>query len=202
MYRRAVKPFFDFIVAVSTFLVLFPIFLLITLLLAVFMGGNPFFVQTRPGQNERLFKIVKFRTMTNKRDVNGDLLPDAQRLTGIGKLVRTTSLDEIPQLLNVIIGDMSIVGPRPLLPEYLPLYNEFQKKRHLVKPGITGYAQVNGRNAIGWEEKFELDVYYVEHVNFSLDVSIILKTIRKVFLREGITARNTATMNRFKGTKE
>ena len=202
MYRRAVKPFFDFIVAVSTLLILFPIFILVTALLIVFMGGNPFFVQTRPGRNEKLFKIIKFRTMTNKRDENGELLPDEERLTGIGKFVRTTSLDEIPQLLNVIIGDMSIVGPRPLLPEYLPLYNEHQRKRHLVKPGITGYAQVNGRNAISWEEKFELDTYYVDHMDFSLDFSILLKTIRKVFVREGITAENAATMNRFKGTKE
>lgn len=202
MYRRVVKPFFDFIVAVSAFLVLFPIFFLVTLLLAVFMGGNPFFVQTRPGKNERLFKIIKFRTMTNKRDAHGELLPDGERLTGMGKFVRATSLDEIPQLLNVIIGDMSIVGPRPLLPEYLPLYNEFQRRRHLVRPGITGYAQVNGRNAISWEEKFELDTHYVEHMSFALDFSIMLKTIRKVFIREGISAQNDATMNRFKGTKE
>jgi len=175
--------------------VLSPVFVIVTVLLLFAMGGSPFFFQRRPGKNERIFTIIKFRTMNNNKDNSGVLLPDAQRLSGIGKFVRSTSLDEIPQLLNVISRDMSIVGPRPLLPEYLPLYNEFQKQRHDVRPGITGYAQVNGRNAINWEKKFELDVYYVKNCSFVLDFCILLKTIKKVFVREGIT-----TMDRFKGT--
>ena len=202
MYRTIVKPLLDIIVATLLFLILLPIFIIVLILLAIYQKGNPFFLQKRPGKNEKLFTILKFRTMNNKRDKDGDLLPDEHRLTGIGKLIRTTSLDEIPQLLNVIIGQMSLVGPRPLLPDYLELYNTFQKKRHLVKPGITGYAQVNGRNALSWEKKFELDVYYVKKCSFTLDFGILLKTVKKVIVREGINKESSATTSRFTGTKE
>ena len=164
--------------------------------------GSPFFLQRRPGKNERLFHIIKFKTMSDEKDASGKLLPDADRLTALGRWVRSTSMDEIPQLLNVIKGDMSLVGPRPLLPEYLPLYNEQQRKRHWVRPGITGYAQVHGRNAISWEQKFEHDVYYVEHQCFSLDMKILWKTVFKVFLRKDINTENTATTLPFKGTTE
>ncbi len=164
--------------------------------------GTPFFFQARPGKKERIFKIIKFKTMSDEKDASGALLPDAQRLTAIGRWVRSASLDEIPQLLNVIKGDMSLVGPRPLLPEYLPLYNDIQRKRHEVRPGITGYAQVHGRNAISWERKFELDVYYVKHQSFLLDVNILWKTLFKVFLRKDINTENTATTIPFKGTSK
>ena len=179
--------------------VLFPVFILVFIMLLITNKGNPFFTQKRPGKNEKLFTIIKFKTMNDKKDKNGGLLPDAQRLTGTGKIIRATSLDELPQLINVLKGDMSLIGPRPLLPEYLPLYNEFQKQRHLVKPGITGWAQVNGRNAISWQEKFEYDVYYVKNCSFALDLKIMLMTIRKVFLRKGINNKNSVTMHRFKG---
>lgn len=164
-------------------------------------NGKPFFIQPRPGKNEKIFKLIKFKTMNDKRDKLGYLLPDEKRLTVVGKFVRKTSLDEIPQLINVIKGDMSLVGPRPLLVEYLPLYNEEQKRRHEVKPGITGWAQVNGRNAISWEEKFKYDVWYVDHLSFILDLKILLLTIKKVFKREGISSTNAATMERFTGSK-
>ena len=163
------------------------------------MMENLFFYQLRPGKGERIFKIIKFKTMNDRRDANGELLPDAERLTKIGAFVRKTSLDEIPQLLNVLKGDMSVIGPRPLLPQYLPLYNETQKRRHEVKPGITGWAQVNGRNAISWERKFELDVWYVDHLSFVLDLKILLLTVKKVFIREGISQEGQATMEAFRG---
>lgn len=191
----------DFIAALVLLLVLSPIFILVTLLLFVANNGRPFFFQKRPGKDERIFTIVKFRTMNDRRDENGALLSDDKRLTSLGKFVRSTSLDEIPQLLNVLIGDMSLVGPRPLLPEYLPLYNNFQKQRHLVKPGITGYAQVNGRNALSWEEKFEMDVYYVKKVSFALDCKILGKTISKVFQRSDINSDDSVTMEPFKGSQ-
>ncbi len=192
----------DFFAALLGFLLLSPIFIVLALLLSINNKGTPFFVQRRPGKNGKIFSIIKFKTMTNAKDAQGNLLPDADRLTNLGKTVRSLSLDEIPQLLNVIKGDMSLIGPRPLLPEYLSLYSDFQKRRHEVRPGITGYAQVNGRNAITWEKKFELDVYYVEKINFALDLSILFNTIQKVFLRSDINSSETATATRFKGSKE
>ena len=161
--------------------------------------NSPFFLQLRPGKNKKLFRLVKFKSMNEKKDANGNLLPDAQRFTGIGLFIRKTSLDEIPQLINVIKGDMSLIGPRPLLVEYLSLYNSFQARRHEVLPGISGWAQVNGRNAISWEKKFEYDIWYVEHITFALDLKIILKTIWNIFKREGINAENSVTMENFLG---
>ncbi len=200
MYKNYIKRIIDLLLAVIGFLIISPVFLLLWLLLAVAnKGAGAFFTQERPGKNERIFRVIKFKTMTDERDAEGNLLPDAERLTKIGKFVRSTSLDEIPQLLNVIKGDMSLIGPRPLLVQYLPLYNEKQKRRHEIRPGITGWAQVNGRNAISWEEKFELDVWYVEQVSFLLDIKILLKTIYNVFKREGISSDTSATMEAFKG---
>ncbi|MCL4152022.1 UNVERIFIED_CONTAM: hypothetical protein GTU68_034355 [Idotea baltica] len=163
--------------------------------------GTPFFYQKRPGKDERLFKIIKFKTMNDKKDEHGQLLPDYKRLTKVGKFVRKTSLDELPQLLNLLKGDMTIIGPRPLLPEYLPLYNQRQKKRHLVKPGISGWAQINGRNAISWEQKFEYDVWYVENLSFLLDAKIFLMTFFKVFKSEGISKDNQSTTTKFEGNE-
>lgn len=202
MYATTLKPLLDFLAALLGLLVLSPVFLLVTLALAIANNGKPFFFQTRPGKDGRLFKIVKFKTMNDRKDANGLLLPDAARLTTVGRWVRKTSLDELPQLINVLKGDMSLVGPRPLLPEYLPLYNEAQRRRHEVKPGITGWAQVNGRNAISWEQKFELDVWYVEHVSLGLDIKILLKTVMKVFKREGISQEGQVTAERFEGGDE
>ena len=178
-----------------------PIFLLATIGLFFANNGKPFFFQTRPGKNEKLFQIIKFKTMNDKKDAAGNLLSDAERLTPIGSFVRKTSLDEIPQLLNVLKGDMSLIGPRPLLIQYLPLYNSIQKKRHDIRPGITGWAQVNGRNAISWEQKFEYDVWYVENCTFLLDVKILLLTVKKVFKREGISQEGSATTDNFKGNQ-
>ena len=178
-----------------------PIFLLATIGLFFANQGKPFFFQTRPGKNEKLFQIIKFKTMNDKKDAAGNLLSDAERLTPIGSFVRKTSLDEIPQLLNVLKGDMSLIGPRPLLIQYLPLYNSIQKKRHDIRPGITGWAQVNGRNAISWEQKFEYDVWYVENCTFLLDVKILLLTVKKVFKREGISQEGSATTDNFKGNQ-
>ena len=177
MYQNWLKPFIDFLVALMVLLALSPLFLLTILLLFIANGGKPFFIQQRPGKNEKIFCILKFKTMNDKRDKNGKLLPDEMRLTTIGKIVRKTSIDELPQLINVLKGEMSLIGPRPLLVEYLPLYNAFQKRRHEVKPGITGWAQVNGRNAISWEEKFKYDVYYVDHLSLGFDLRNILKGI-------------------------
>ncbi len=201
MYKSSIKPVLDIFVATLLFLLLLPVFIPVAIILLLVNRGNPFFLQTRPGKNEKLFSIIKFKTMNDKRDVNGVLLPDSQRLTKTGSFIRSTSLDEIPQLLNVIKGDMSLIGPRPLLPEYLPLYNNFQKQRHDVKPGITGWAQVNGRNAISWEEKFKMDVYYVKNCSFALDAKILFLTLKKVFLRSDISANNSVSMQRFKGNK-
>jgi lipopolysaccharide/colanic/teichoic acid biosynthesis glycosyltransferase len=173
---------------------------MVILLLLIVNRGNPFFFQSRPGKNEKIFKVIKFKTMNDRKNKDGNLLPDAQRLTATGKFIRKTSLDEIPQLLNVIKGDMSIIGPRPLLVEYLTLYNPTQKRRHEVKPGITGWAQVNGRNAISWEQKFDYDVWYVDHISFFLDVKIFFLTIRKVFISEGINSQTAATMEKFEGS--
>ncbi|WP_440133317.1 sugar transferase [Chitinophaga sancti] len=198
-YSVYVKRLIDLIVAVIAFVVLFPVFIVMTLLLAIFNGGTPFFFQRRPGKKGKIFKVVKYKTMNDKRDAAGNLLPDAARLTPVGKFVRKTSLDELPQLLNVITGDMSLIGPRPLLPEYLPLYNEEQARRHDVRPGITGWAQVNGRNAISWQQKFSYDVYYVDHISAGLDLKILYLTFAKVAKSEGINGVNVATAERFTG---
>lgn len=199
MYQRYIKRMMDLILGFLLLILISPILVLVTLLLAIANNGQPFFVQPRPGKNEKLFKIVKFKTMNDRKDANGKLLPDADRLTPIGKWVRKTSLDEIPQLINVLKGDMSLVGPRPLLPEYLPLYNDRQRRRHEVRPGITGWAQVNGRNTLSWQDKFEYDVWYVENCSFKLDIKIMILTAKKVIKSEGISANNQATMEAFKG---
>ena len=199
MYTNQIKPFFDFFASFFGLLLLLPFFVIITFLLAIANGGNPFFVQCRPGKNVKVFKIIKFKTMNDATDALGNLLSDAQRLTKIGSFVRKTSLDEIPQLINVLKGDMSIIGPRPLLTQYVHLYSDFQNRRHEVKPGITGWAQVNGRNAISWDKKFELDVYYVNHCSFWLDITILFKTIIKVIKSDGITAADAATIEPFEG---
>ncbi|WP_396137207.1 sugar transferase [Flavobacterium sp.] len=199
MYRSYLKFLIDFIFSLVVFSISFPILLLVILLLIIANQGKPFFFQLRPGKNGKIFKIIKFKTMNDKKDNEGNLLPDANRLTKIGAFVRKTSLDEIPQLLNVLKGDMSLIGPRPLLPEYLPLYNESQNRRHEVKPGITGWAQVNGRNSISWQQKFEYDTWYVDNMSFVLDCKILFLTIKKVFKREGITAENSVSAETFKG---
>lgn len=180
-------------------IILSPLLIIASILLFLANKGNPFFIQERPGKSGKIFKIVKFKTMTNEKDVDGNLLPDSQRLTTIGKFIRKTSLDELPQLWNVLIGDMSIIGPRPLLPHYLPIYTSHQYKRHLVRPGITGWAQVNGRNAISWAQKFEYDVWYVQNISFWVDFQILLKTVQKVLVSEGINAENMATTEPFNG---
>ena len=189
------------VTAAVVLLLLSPIMLVIALLLAAGNGGTPFFVQRRPGKNGRIFKIIKFKTMNDQKDDEGNLLPDYRRLTFFGKVVRKTSLDELPQLINVLKGDMSLVGPRPLLPQYLALYSPEQQRRHEVKPGITGWAQVNGRNAISWEEKFAYDVEYVENISLALDARILLMTIAKVLKRQDVNAGNNMTMEAFKGNK-
>ncbi|MEO6141258.1 MAG: sugar transferase [Ginsengibacter sp.] len=199
MYSEFIKRLMDLILSLLGFIFLFPIFLIAWLLLIFLNKGKPFFFQARPGKNERIFKIIKFKTMNDKKDANGKLLPDENRLTAFGKFIRKTSMDEIPQLLNVIKGDMSLIGPRPLLVEYLPLYNEEQKRRHCVKPGITGWAQVNGRNAISWKKKFEYDVWYAKNLSFFLDVRIFFLTIKQVFKSEGINSATAVTMERFTG---
>ncbi|MGL2964099.1 sugar transferase [Flavobacterium sp. RSB2_4_14] len=199
MYKTIVKPIVDFLLSLMGLVVLFPILLVITLLLFLANHGKPFFFQSRPGKNGKIFKIVKFKTMNDKKDGDGKLLPDAQRLTAVGKFVRKTSLDELPQLINVVKGDMSLIGPRPLLTHYLHLYSAFQNRRHEIKPGITGWAQVNGRNAISWDKKFEYDVWYVDHMSLGLDIKILFKTIIKVFKSDGITAANVATTEPFSG---
>lgn len=206
MYAKFWKRFFDFTLSLLALIVLSPILLILTVVGAIAMRGNPFFTQLRPGKKgrdgkEKIFRLIKFRTMSNKRDRNGNLLPDADRLNGYGKFLRATSLDELGELLNIMKGDMSIVGPRPLLPKYLPLYNEHQARRHEVRPGFTGLAQVSGRNAISWEEKFDLDVEYVDHITFLGDWKIIFKTVWTVLKREGISSETSVTMEEFKGTK-
>jgi lipopolysaccharide/colanic/teichoic acid biosynthesis glycosyltransferase len=199
MYKTVFKRAFDFLVALLGLVVLTPVFVIVTIGLYLVNQGQPFFFQLRPGKNGVIFKIIKFKTMNDKKDFNGDLLSDEKRLTKIGIFVRKTSLDEIPQLINVIKGDMSLIGPRPLLPEYLPLYNEIQSRRHELKPGITGWAQVNGRNAISWKQKFEYDVWYVDNISFLLDVKILFLTVKKVFKSEGISQVGEVTMQNFKG---
>lgn len=199
MYKNYLKRLFDFLAAFFGLLLLSPIFIVVTIGLYFANQGKPFFFQARPGKNERIFNIIKFKTMNDKKDAQGNLLPDAERLTPIGAFVRKTSLDEIPQLINVLKGDMSLIGPRPLLPQYLPLYNEEQKRRHEVRPGITGWAQVNGRNAITWKRKFELDVEYVDNLSLAMDVKVFFTTFKKVFKSEGISQEGQATAEPFNG---
>ena len=200
MYIHFLKRIIDFSIVFCVLFVIWPILLLITIWLHFAnKGTGAFFTQERPGKNGKIFKVIKFKTMTDERDADGNLLPDADRLTKVGRLVRSTSIDELPQLINVLKGDMALIGPRPLLPQYLPLYSKEQARRHEVRPGITGWAQVNGRNAISWTKKFELDVWYVDHCSFLLDVKIIVLTIKKVFAREGISSDTCSTMEAFNG---
>ncbi len=199
IYVRFVKPVIDFLVSLIVFVVLSPLFIVVVILLAIANQGKPFFLQRRPGRGGRIFRVIKFKTMNDRKDKYGELLPDAERLTPIGRWVRRSSVDEVPQLLNVLKGDMSIIGPRPLLEEYLPLYDETQKMRHNVRPGITGWAQVNGRNAISWKKRFEYDVWYVNNVSFLLDLKILLMTFRNVARSEGISSETAATMEKFRG---
>ena len=201
VYSKYIKRVLDFIISLLALTVLSPLLLVLTLVGAVKMRGNPFFVQERPGRNGRVFRLIKLRSMTNEKK-NGELLPDEERLTGYGRFLRRTSLDELPELLNILVGHMSIVGPRPLLVKYLPLYNEHQARRHEVRPGLTGWAQVNGRNSITWEQKFDYDVWYVDHLSFALDFRIVMMTVRSVLKREGISGDNNATMAEFTGSAE
>lgn len=200
MYRTFFKRIIDFTIVFCVLLVIWPFLLSITIWLHFAnKGAGVFFTQARPGKDGKIFKVIKFKTMTDERDADGNLLPDADRLTKVGQFVRSTSIDELPQLINVLKGDMALIGPRPLLPQYLALYSKEQARRHEVRPGITGWAQVNGRNAISWTKKFELDVWYVDHCSFSLDVKIVFLTIKKVFMREGISQEGQATMEFFNG---
>lgn len=201
MYVRVVKRFADFFVSLAALLVLSPFILVMIILLVFANNGKPFFFQKRPGKNAKIFTLIKFKTMNDKKDQNGNLLPDKKRITKVGKFIRNASLDELLQLINVIKGDMSLVGPRPLLVAYLPLYNTEQAKRHLVRPGITGWAQVNGRNAISWEERFALDVWYVHNISFVTDVKILIQTVKKVLKQEGATTSENDTMPRFMGSQ-
>ena len=198
-YERYIKRLLDVLLSGMALIFLSPVLLITAILVRVKLGSPVVFCQERPGKDEKIFKLYKFRTMSDARDENGQLLPDEVRLTKFGRLLRSTSLDELPELWNIFRGDMSIVGPRPLLVKYLPLYNEFQKHRHDVTPGLTGWAQVNGRNTLSWEKKFELDVWYAEHISFALDVKIVLMTVMKVFRREGISSESAATMEEFLG---
>ena len=202
MYEKYIKRVMDFTVSAIALIGLSPLLVALMILGAVKMKGNPFFTQLRPGKDGEIFKLVKFRSMTCEKDKDGNLLPDEQRLTRYGKFLRSTSLDELPEFLNILVGHMSIVGPRPLLVQYLPLYNEEQRHRHDVRPGLTGWAQVNGRNSITWEDKFRYDVWYVRNISFALDVKILFLTVKKVFCREGISSESSATMEDFQGTKE
>ncbi len=199
MYKNIIKPFLDFLLAGIGLIILSPVFLLITIILFFLNSGKPFFVQERPGKNEKIFKLIKFKTMTDAKDENGNLLPDEKRLTRFGRFLRKTSLDELPQLINVIKGDMSLIGPRPLLVDYLPIYNDFQRRRHEVKPGITGWAQVNGRNAISWTKKFEYDVFYVDNLSFLLDMKIFFLTLWKVIKRSDVREGGSSEIEFFNG---
>lgn len=200
MYRKYIKRLLDFILSLFAIIILSPVLLIVALLVRIKLGSPVIFKQKRPGLNEKIFTLYKFRTMTDAKDEQGNLLPDEIRLTKFGKLLRSTSLDELPELFNILKGDMSIVGPRPLLVRYLPLYNEHQKHRHDVRPGFTGYAQCNGRNAISWEEKFDLDVYYTKNLTLFMDIKIIIKTIKVVLFREGISSETSVTMEEFRGS--
>ena len=202
MYRKYIKRMLDFTLSLMALLVLSPVLVLLTVIGAVQMKGNPFFTQLRPGKDEKIFRLIKFRTMTNEKDKDGYLLPDDVRLVPYGKFLRSTSMDELPELINILKGDMSIVGPRPLLVQYLDRYNSHQARRHEVRPGFTGLAQVNGRNAISWEARFDYDVTYVDSISFVLDCKIILKTVLTVLRRDGISSETSVTMEEFMGTKE
>ena len=200
MYKCFFKRLIDFLIVLTALFVFWPFLLIIYLWLSIAnKGAGAIFYQERPGLHGKIFKVMKFKSMTDERDSEGNLLPDAQRLTPVGKFVRSTSIDELPQLLNVLKGDMALIGPRPLLPQYLPLYNKEQARRHEVRPGITGWAQCNGRNAISWTKKFEYDVWYVDHCSFLLDLKIIFLTVKKVLIREGISQQGEATMEFFTG---
>ena len=202
MYAKYFKRVLDFLLSLIALIVLLPVLIIVAILVRVKLGSPVIFKQQRPGKNEKIFTLYKFRSMIDKRDDNGNLLPDSERLTKFGKILRSTSLDELPELFNILKGDMSIVGPRPLLVEYLKLYNEEQKHRHDVRPGLTGLAQVSGRNSISWNKKFKEDIFYINNITFIMDIKIIFKTITKVFKREGISQINNATMEKFKGNKE
>lgn len=200
MYAKCFKRCIDFVLSLLALIILSPVMLILMLIGAVVMRSNPFFTQLRPGKNEKIFRLIKFRTMTNAKDENGCLLPDELRLTSYGKLLRSTSLDELPELCNILIGDMSIVGPRPLLVKYLPLYNDEQRRRHNVRPGLTGLAQVNGRNAVSWEDKFRYDVQYVDNITLIGDIKILWGTVLTVLKRDGISSETSVTMEEFTGT--
>ena len=200
MYKHFFKRLIDFILSLLALIILSPILLILAILVRIKLGSPIIFKQKRPGLNEKIFTLYKFRTMTDAKDEHGNLLPDEIRLTKFGKLLRSTSLDELPELFNILKGDMAIVGPRPLLVRYLPLYSDHQKHRHDVRPGFTGWAQCNGRNAISWEEKFDLDVYYTKHISLFLDLKIILKTVKVVLFREGISSKTSVTMEEFRGS--
>lgn len=202
MYRKYIKRVLDFTLSLIALIILSPIYLVLAILVRIKLGSPIIFKQERPGLNEKIFTLYKFRTMTDEKDESGKLLPDEVRLTKFGKFLRSTSLDELPELINIIKGDMSIVGPRPLLVEYLPLYNEKQRCRHNVRPGLTGYAQISGRNSISWEEKFNDDLMYIENITFMEDLKIVLKTVLKVVKRDGISQEGNATMEKFTGNKE
>lgn len=202
MYKKCFKRVIDFTLSLLGLIILLPILLVLIVLGTVFMRGNPFFSQERPGKDEKIFKLIKFRTMDNRKDKEGNLLPDEIRLNKYGRFLRASSLDELPELINILKGDMSIIGPRPLLVAYLPRYNEFQHHRHDVRPGLTGYAQAHGRNAVSWEDKFAMDVWYTKHITFVEDVKIIFDTINTVLKREGISSESSATMEVFMGTPE
>lgn len=201
MYARFWKRLLDFLLALTALLILSPLLLLLTVAGAVAMRGNPFFAQPRPGRGERIFRLIKFRTMSDRRDASGALLPDGERLNGYGRFLRKTSLDELPELFNILVGQMALVGPRPLLTAYLPLYSEEQHRRHDVRPGLTGYAQVHGRNAVPWEERFRMDVWYTQNITFRLDCRILLDTVRVVFRHDGIGSGTSETMEPFTGNR-
>lgn len=199
MYKNFFKRIIDFFIALVALILLSPVFIVVTVLLYIANQGKPFFFQVRPGLNEKMFKIIKFKTMNDKKDAHGNYLPDSKRLTPVGSFIRQTSLDELPQLINVLKGDMALIGPRPLLPQYLSLYNESQKRRHNIRPGITGWAQVNGRNAISWTKKFELDIWYIDNLSLATDGKVLLLTLKKVLKKEGINQAGQATAEAFNG---
>ena len=200
MYAKYFKRLIDFSLSLIALITLSPLLVFLIILGAVFMRGNPFFTQERPGKNEKIFKLIKFRTMDNRKDKKGNLLSDEVRLNKYGRFLRASSLDELPELANILKGDMSLIGPRPLLVAYLPRYNEFQRHRHDVRPGLTGYAQAHGRNTVSWEDKFAMDVWYTTHITFKEDIKIILSTINTVLKHEGISSESSATMEEFMGT--
>ncbi len=202
MYAHGLKRVIDFCLSLTAILILSPLLTVLIVVGAIAMKGNPFFTQQRPGKDARIFRLIKFRTMSNAKDKDGNLLPDEVRLNGYGRFLRSTSLDELPELINILIGDMALIGPRPLLVKYLPLYNEEQAHRHDVRPGLTGYAQVHGRNTVSWEDKFEMDVYYVRNLTFGLDLRIFFGTFAAVLKRDGITSATSATMEEFRGTPQ